>query len=68
MKARSSPLNFKNYFHLRHPIIDPLPGTLAEPEIIPPYRGAWRLQPRRRRSLEQALEDDDLPLPEPFWA
>ena len=23
----------KNYFHLRHPIIDPLPGTLAEPEI-----------------------------------
>ena len=23
----------KNYFHLRHPIVEPLPGTLAEPEI-----------------------------------
>jgi len=35
-KAESTFFNFEfphNYFHLRHPVLDPLPGTLPEPEI-----------------------------------
>jgi anaerobic selenocysteine-containing dehydrogenase len=35
-KAESTFFNFEfphNYFHLRHPVVDPLPGTLPEPEI-----------------------------------
>jgi anaerobic selenocysteine-containing dehydrogenase len=35
-KAEATFFNFEfphNYFHLRHPVLDPLPGTLPEPEI-----------------------------------
>src|SRR5205823_4716848 len=35
-KAEATFFNFEfpqNYFHLRHPVVDPLPGTLPEPEI-----------------------------------
>lgn len=35
-KAESTFFNFEfpnNYFHLRHPVVDPLAGTLPEPEI-----------------------------------
>jgi anaerobic selenocysteine-containing dehydrogenase len=39
----------KNYFHLRAPLLDPLPGTLAEPEIH-----------RRLVRALGALTDDDL--------
>src|SRR3954466_9905798 len=35
-KAEATFFNFEfphNYFHLRRPVLDPLPGTLPEPEI-----------------------------------